>query len=125
MGTNYYAVTEICPHCGRFDKEIHIGKYSAGWTFSFHGYRDYCAPFEDLKIETYSQWLDFLTQPSVQIRDEYGTNLALESLKDLIERKRVNTLNHTIESRKDYPAYAKDFCWLDPEGHSFSSRDWT
>lgn len=36
MGTNYYLRTDPCPHCGRSDEELHIGKSSAGWCFSLH-----------------------------------------------------------------------------------------
>lgn len=41
MGTNYYIRTtegaDYCEHCGRGEqyKEIHIGKSSMGWQFSF------------------------------------------------------------------------------------------
>ena len=36
MGTNYYLKIDPCPHCGRSDKRLHIGKSGAGWCFSLH-----------------------------------------------------------------------------------------
>ena len=35
MGTNYYHVSSVCPHCGRGDEDLHIGKSSMGWAFCF------------------------------------------------------------------------------------------
>lgn len=38
MGTNYYLHREsdTCPHCGRTDNPLHIGKSSIGWCFALH-----------------------------------------------------------------------------------------
>ncbi len=36
MGTNYYHGVPPCSKCGH-GVDIHIGKASHGWTFSFHG----------------------------------------------------------------------------------------
>lgn len=36
MGTNYYYYQDVCPHCGKPDKKLHIGKSSGGWYFSLH-----------------------------------------------------------------------------------------
>lgn len=36
MGTNYYFVADPCPHCGRRDERLHIGKSSGGWCFALH-----------------------------------------------------------------------------------------
>lgn len=35
MGMNYYVKQAICPHCGRSDPPVHIGKLSFGWRFLF------------------------------------------------------------------------------------------
>ena len=59
MGTNYYARYNICKHCNRFD-EIHIGKSSAGWQFSFHATHE---------IRSYKDWLNFFKKHKVVIYD--------------------------------------------------------
>ncbi len=38
MGTNYYAIRQLCDKCGSF-KKTHIGKQSHGWRFTFATYR--------------------------------------------------------------------------------------
>ena len=34
MGTNFYAIGNVCKVCDRGDGEIHLGKSSIGWTFA-------------------------------------------------------------------------------------------
>lgn len=118
MGTNYYYHLEpknLCKYCGRHDKQkiIHIGKSSAGWTFTFHGTN---------KIKSYKDWLLlFMTQPG-EIFDEYGEEISKENFVKKVESKINAKFNHTTYCRNNPPdqEYAKNNCWLDPEGHSFS-----
>lgn len=119
MGTNYYTVKNICEHCHRHDRDLHIGKSSAGWTFSFQGYRaDYHVP----KIETYEQWLDMLKEE--RIFDEYGEEITLAELKEIVEKKRSEPNNHTTYVEIHHPDHAKN-CWLDGQGNSFTGVEFS
>lgn len=103
MGTNYYARIIKCEHCGKY-KEIHIGKSSSGWTFSFHA---------TSKIKSYGDWLDFLSKKDVEIYDEYEKRLTLREFKDLVEEKRNSSHNQA----KEYPTSS----YLDVDGNSMSN----
>ena len=105
MGTNYYHRTNICPKCGRFDEQ-HIGKSSAGWSFSFHGTE---------AIRSYKEWL-VLLEAGGKIFNEYDEEIPLHKLKALVEAKRGGR-NHT----REYPGDN----WVDAEGHSFSGYEFS
>ena len=105
MGTNYYHRTNTCPRCGRYDEQ-HIGKSSGGWSFSFQGTDS---------IRSYSDWLQIL-EGNGKIFTEYGEEVTLEDFKELVNYKSGGK-NHA----KLYP----DDSWLDNEGHSFSSYEFS
>lgn len=63
MGTNYYAKINICPTCRKPEEEIHLGKSSFGWQFSFQ-YND--GKFYK-NIEEMKKWLF-----DKVIENEYG-----------------------------------------------------
>lgn len=107
MGTNYYHRTNICPHCNRYD-EHHIGKSSAGWTFSFRGYHDY----DELEIKSYAEWLSILESGGV-IYNEYGKEVTLDDFKALIEAKRNAPNNHAACGYSGHDT-------IDDEGNSFT-----
>ena len=119
MGTNYYHRTKICEHCHRYD-ERHIGKSSFGWTFGFHGY-------PELGLKSYKAWLDALEKDG-EIFDEYGRSIPLVDFKKLVERLRLPLEaenNHTLFCRKKHPEHAEKHLWLDEEGYSFDSSDFS
>jgi hypothetical protein len=33
MSTDYYLLKNVCPHCGKPEKEMQIGTSSSGWCF--------------------------------------------------------------------------------------------
>lgn len=126
MGTNYYARRNSCEHCGRGDDELHIGKSSGGWSFSFHAYREW-ETWDDDPIDSYARWLEVLSEPGVTIRNEYGEDVTLDKLKELIASK-VNGTKHAEYVKTD--PLCQRFCkpgddWLDDEGHSFSRGDFS
>ena len=106
MGTNYYHRTAPCRTCGH-NEEIHIGKSSAGWTFSFHG--------TDM-IRSWTDWKAVLAKGGT-IWNEYGKQHTIEGLTLLILCKVTEPHNHA----KEYP----DDCWLDDEGHGFSDSNFS
>jgi len=106
IGTNYYARTDSCKTCNRQKEEIHIGKSSYGWTFSFHATDE---------IRSYQEWLKFLERYDVKIYDEYDEEISLKRFKEIIESKKDEKHNHA----REYP----EGNYLDEEGHSMNTGD--
>lgn len=117
MGTNYYherdgyegatcqRCGESCQHC-REEARVHIGKASFGWTFMFRATDT---------IRSYQDWLAVLSAGG-RIVNEYGDVETLDDFRSLVANKR-NGRNHA----REYP----DGNFLDPEGHSFSEREFS
>lgn len=78
MGTNYYAVVSTCPNPDH-DEHKHIGKSSAGWRFMFRWY-------PDERLDSVTRWHDWLI--GKRIIDEYGADVDLGWLFDLVDQKR-------------------------------------
>jgi hypothetical protein len=118
MGTNYYHRTNICKHCGRYD-ELHIGKLSAGWRFTFRGYRS-----DGLDIITYRDWLEILG-PNPSIFDSYGRQVTLEEFKELVENS-MKGVSHCEEMKKDswYDIF-KHQLWVDLDGYDFNEAEFS
>lgn len=114
MGTNYYHHRDVCATCGRAGGVEHIGKSSAGWTFSFHGTEE---------IRSYEDWLSVL-QGGGEIRDEYGRIIDLETFASMVECKQSASRRHYDFVKEHHPALMDDE-WLDEEGHSFSGVEFS
>lgn len=124
MGTNFYHEVELCDKCHNTDR-MHIGKSSAGWTFSFQALEG---------IRSYADWLKVLDGGG-RIVDEYGSVYSLEEFKKLVAAKRLPLSdgpprNHAEEfsmsrMHKQYGGYPDGRDFLDPEGHSFSVGDFS
>ena len=129
MGTNYYLKSAACPHCGRRDSdELHIGKSSAGWSFSFHGYDKSWET--EVTIRSCKDWREFLEKKtkdgSHEIVDEYGRSEPLEKFWNFVEAKRKGESNHTTYVRQNHPGeYHTSQCWLDDDGCSFNGGDFS
>ena len=122
MGTNYYAECHTCPVCKKPRYALHIGKSSWGWTFSFKAHDASGAPEEapeDLSIQSWKDWEKFLTTSSVIIKDEYGSTITLDELKDIIfEDDRPSKMKRHADS---YPTGN----FKDSDGHSFSRGEFS
>jgi len=121
MGCNYYLRKNECTCCNRYD-EIHIGKLSAGWTFSFRGYNEY--DYEDngfdKPIKSWEDWKEILKEND-NIYDEYGQKISFEDFEKLVESKKEQSNNHVIYCREKYKD--EDYInrlWLDDENNSFN-----
>ena len=120
MGTNYYHRTEICECCGRYN-ERHIGKSSAGWQFSFRGYK---GSEQQPNITSWEEWKKEL-QTHGKIFNEYGKEVSFEEFVNMVEGKQ------SIDTNKNHYDYCKDHGWLaqtdwkDPEGYSFGSSEFS
>ncbi len=143
MGTNYYLIYNECKCCNRYD-EIHLGKSSGGWKFTFqtieclslkkidhaHAIAD---SDEEITIKTWKDLNDFLYKYVVEfktarIRDEYRDDCSYQDFVTLVLTK------FAMESNKShYWELKNDIRWtfdeerelLDPEGHSFSTTDFS
>ena len=109
MGTNYYAKTFQCEHCGHKPEDIHLGKSSSGWVFSFqyNGGRFY------KDVEGMKEWL-----VGKQIVDEYGHTIDNDVFWELVESKqKQENLNHAKEYADKYERVIG--------GYSFSDREFS
>jgi hypothetical protein len=122
MGTNYYHRTNICEHCNRYN-EHHIGKSSGGWTFSFHGERNPESNSLGGVVISFSDWKSRLRKG--KIFDEYGDEISFNEFIELVEMKKDEKNNQTKHCRVSHPAYAKENCWLDEDGNSFSEGEFS
>lgn len=124
MGTNYYADVSTCKCCNRTDT-YHLGKSSAGWTFTFQAIDN-----DGVVVRNYDQWLELIKRAD-RVYDEYGDDQTAEQMVALVEGKRKAPNNHTIymntEYRKINSWYRPDGTqyWLDQYGNSFSLGDFT
>jgi len=125
MGTNYYVADNVCECCNRYDEKYHIGKSSWGWAFSFQGYK-----YDGLT--SWQKWKDYLKDK--KIYDEYNELIDYDWFVEYIETlKAPNFVNpdnghknlvHNQEGRKE-GWFRPEYDWDDPEGYSFSSRNFS
>jgi hypothetical protein len=102
MGTNYYALTNVCICCDRPEETIHIGKRSGGWRFVFHGTEE---------IRSWEDWRTFLRKPGTLIKEKYGPHLTLSELIEIVDESRPG------KTEMFYPGQSTE--WEDPEGFRF------
>ena len=123
MGVNYYFkikekrqkeienfLTDLEKKLIGFNTEIHIGKSSAGWTFSFQE-----TPF----YKSYKELLKFYedNKNSIEIVDEYGDKIDIDYFKKLVEDKKKEEFNYT-----KYIGNDEEYVYLDEEGNSFTKN---
>ena len=125
MGTNYYVAENVCECCKRYDEKYHIGKSSWGWAFSFQGYK-----YDGLT--SWQKWKDYLKDK--KIYDEYNELIDYDWFVEYIETEKApnyvrpkdghKNLVHNEEGRKE-GWFNPEWDWDDPEGYSFSSRNFS
>jgi hypothetical protein len=88
---------------GLVPKEIHIGKSSYGWKFSFSADRH----------PNFKSWKKELESTTYKIQDEYGETITLKELLLIIESKQKGE-------------YLKEFQWeyLDEDGYRMIKGDY-
>lgn len=129
MGTNYYAYEGCCDKCGAPFEIHHIGKSSGGWQFHFSA---------ESGKHSFKEWLEYLSQPNMIIKDEYNKTISLDEFRQLVEEKQKNPWNinafrvcsnrpetqREIDYCQEYPQrWPRDHLngreWNDEEGYSF------
>jgi hypothetical protein len=109
MGTNYYTKINSCDKCGRSD-DIHLGKSSAGWQFSFQ----YNRGQHYKSVPQMKEWLK-----DKIIKDEYGGIISHKAFWKMIDTKQKKEKhNHA----KEYPHYVGERVI---EGYSFSDTEFS
>ena len=129
MGTNYYLHQNVCPHCGRSDEPIHIGKSSFGWTFSFRGYRKEWQ-YESLgkPIVSEDDWRSFIdaqVAAGAVLKDEYGDGISVAGFWSMVDSKRGSPNSHRTACLKDHYEHAMRDCWDDDKGNTFQEGDFS
>lgn len=120
MGTNYYLAKPAhkCSECGEEHggEREHIGKSSAGWAFSWRGYRD-------RGIASVADWRRHIAARVAEgwrIQNEYGDTETPESFWAWQE-KRAKAPDLWKHSEK----HPSPDDWLDAEGHSFGDYEFS
>lgn len=124
MGTNYYTLADAevsLQYPGGVSEELHIGKNSYGWQFSFRAH-------EDLGIVSRDKWFEFLK--GRVIYDEYGDEISLDRFVKLVLSKQSDeNKNHRIECLKSDDFWTKHHAlgntYLDPLGYSFTKSEFS
>lgn len=112
MSTNYYLNRDPkkCGECGhpRQETEIHIGKYSGGWAFLWHGISSDRPP--NVALWNGDSWKKFLIEELAQgseIRTEYAQPLTLDEFFATVEEARSNE-RHREESFQSFERVGDD-----------------
>jgi hypothetical protein len=95
MWCNYYARENICKCCGRYD-DIHIGKSSGWWDFTFHRVDEYVWEEEKhIKITNRAELEEYLQKGWISIWDEYDKEITIKDFFSLVdEKKKINWKAH-------------------------------
>lgn len=122
MGCNFYIVEPLTVNnkseANPYDRQnIHMGKSSAGWTFSFH------AVAEMKTAKEHMAYYQYLVSVGWQIFNDYGEELTFNEFNCMVEAKK----NSPHNQEREYPSnieWGKNG-WLDPEGNSFSAGEFS
>ena len=124
MGTNYYLLTEVCEHCNRGVGEIHLGKSSGGWAFSFRGYhpnQPHDLPPSIEKVENIEEWRQLVNLPNSIVKDEYGD---IEDKEEFIKWTGAKEGKHHAQYMEGHE-YQRYFDDVMVDGHSFSFQEFS
>ena len=95
MGTNYYVQLNKCKECGKCEKEIHLGKSSSGWQFSFqYNNGEYYKNVPEMK-----KWLK-----DKDIYNEYNEKVSYKDFWKMVKNK-MKGKNHTKECPDDITSF--------------------
>jgi hypothetical protein len=129
MGCNYYLRQRVAD--GDRDvlekyrvelPSLHIGKSSAGWSFTFQALENYqtSEQFDSRYVRCYRDWLYYLEKADVyEIFDEYGGIVEFDQFKKLVESKRSES-NHSAQMFS-----SDENSYRDVEGYSFMKADFS
>lgn len=87
MGTNFYAESEPCPHCGKSSDKLHLGKSSGGWKFALRAHKD-------LGIDSLRALVDYIESKDMRVLDEYGLRYSLAQFVLRVADRSPGNLQH-------------------------------
>lgn len=139
MGTNYTWTFGACGHCGRSD-EMHVGKSSAGWSFSFRAWphrlwsedhpEDGYDPASPVGFPVLSRadWRRVFTEHPGELRNEYGD--AIPNPLEWLDKWQPPTAEQVAWEDTEYrrsPFYRADPAreWRDAEGFRFYAGEFS
>lgn len=95
MSTNFYLHRDPlnCGECGKpgREAEIHIGKRSGGWVFTWQGFNGGDVTGAPSGLYDFETWHDFLMAEiasGAQIKDEYGQRYTSAGFFAVVEKQR-------------------------------------
>ena len=106
MGTNYYYKLNVCPHCLRPEKTLHLGKNSYGWNFLLQANDDYYK-------RSWYVMKDWLLHTDGIIENEYG---------EIIHKHKFIEL---VEDNQKYKPHKDPYIVKDEEGYEFCLVDFS
>jgi len=108
MGMNYYLRKK--------EERVHLGKSSAGWTFTFRGDKNN-------GVVDFATWLNRaneLFNDGYTLSDEGDGPYHFSDLLDKIEKKRTEPNNQAKQYGVD-----DRYDWVDKDGNSFTDREFS
>lgn len=109
MPTNYYVTGRFVDGSG---EGLHIGQTAAGWRFLFRAHPGH-------GLTTGPDWIAFLRENRVTIRNEYGREVSVDEMEKTI------TETEDAGGRLLRPRFRRDSGdhYIDSAGHAFSRVD--
>lgn len=150
MGTNYYFLPDVNDEEYGMIKSIHIGKNSAGWIFSFHGYCDEFTIPDGVDMKPYNiqsefgssdgilyrmepvhpvirsknEWIQFIERKNGSIVNEYGTVISIEKFKEMIAENSPDSMwRNNIPLRSQYIECDSMYTIEDEDGYPISFNE--
>lgn len=121
MGTNYYANIKPCKCCKKPEKQLHIGKSSFGWTFTFHAVDEY-ESIDNKPIDSWKRWKEVLSVTDITITDEYDNDVSFDDFCKLVDSKKTERNNHVVYCRQKGRNYVINKDFMDEEGNAFTGE---
>ena len=101
MGTNYYMTSRSAPQPRA--EAIHVGKSSCGWCFALH-------VMPEMGLTSWDDWLAVLSLPGSLVFDEYGVEVTLHKLVQVVMGRRHS------DSKPDQAFLSQNHAEIGPNG---------
>jgi hypothetical protein len=116
MGMNYYLRKN--DEVG-VEQQVHLGKSSMGWTFSFRGDRANGV----VDFDSWVKRVNVFMKDGWKLTDEGSGDSDFTELLLFIQRKRLEPNNQTLSAKANPDYYNENISWLDEDNNSFTDRE--
>lgn len=127
MGTNYYVRVDLCDACGR-SEELHVSKNLT----MFQARMRWEDGDEKIDLASWAEWRRFIRQHDLVVYDEYGGAIQPEAFIEMVEdtdkARRRRQFDWFVENQPTRASHAGPVLgmeWLDPDGFSFSTSEFS